>query len=114
MAKRVKVPISTARAQLFQLTDLVRSGDDTVVVLQQRGGKDQVALVREARLAYLEARAAEWEKREAAPFSLTGSLSSGLGDEALEHALRELRHEWTPRAAPASSGPTRQGRPRRR
>jgi PIN domain nuclease of toxin-antitoxin system len=38
VAKRVSVPISTARKQLFQLTDLVRkSGDDTVVVRGQPG-----------------------------------------------------------------------------
>ena len=80
MGKRVRVPISTARAKLFQLTDLVRtSGDDTVVVFEQRGGLEQVALVRETRLAYLEARVTELDKRDAKPFSLAGSLTSDLG-----------------------------------
>lgn len=97
MAKRVKVPISTARAKLFQLTDLVRSGDDTVVVLEQRGGKDNVALVREARLAYLEARTAEAEKREqkpAKPWRLAGSLKLLVSPEELEASLKESRREW--------------------
>lgn len=95
--KRVTVPISTARKQLFQLTDLVRkSGDDTVVVLEQRGTSERVALVREARLAYLEAQAAEVEKREQKPFKLAGSLKTNLDDDALEEALRQIRREWTP------------------
>lgn len=104
MAKRVRVPISSARAKLFQLTDLVRTaGDDTVVVLEQRGGREGVALVREARLAYLEARVAAFEKQEGTPFRLAGSLSSPLDDEALADALRVIRTEWTPRAKPVSS-----------
>lgn len=97
MAKRVKVPISAARAKLFQLTDLVRAGDDTVVVLEQRGGKDNVALVREARLAYLEARAAEAEKREAKPakpWRLAGSLKLLVSPEELDESLRDIRKEW--------------------
>ena len=97
MAKRVKVPISTARAKLFQLTDLVRAGDDTVVVLEQRGGKDNVALVREARLAYLEARAAEAEKQDvkpAKPWRLAGSLKLLVSPEELDRTLREIRKEW--------------------
>lgn len=97
MARRVKVPISTARAKLFQLTDLVRAGDDTVVVLEQRGGKDNVALVREARLAYLEARTAEAEKREqkpAKPWRLAGSLKLLVSPEELEASLKASRREW--------------------
>ena len=63
MARRLRVPISTARAKLFQLTDLVRNADeDTVVLLEQRGTVGGVALVREARLAYLEARVAALDK----------------------------------------------------
>ncbi len=97
MAKRVKVPISTARAKLFQLTDLVRAGDDTVVVLEQRGGKDNVAIVREARLAYLEARAAEAEKRDvkpAKPWRLAGSLKLLVSPEELDASLKDIRKEW--------------------
>jgi hypothetical protein len=96
MAKRVSVPISTARARLFHLTDLVRtSGDDTVVVLEQRGAGERVALVREARLAYLEARVTELEKREKPAFTLAGSLTSDLDDDGLIGALRAIRKEWT-------------------
>jgi hypothetical protein len=117
MAKRVKVPISTARSRLFELTDLVRtSGDDTVVVLEQRGGLERVALVREARLAYLEARVSELEQREQTPFTLAGSLSSDLDDGALDGALRAIRAEWTPGATPVSSyarSPRKARRPRR-
>jgi PHD/YefM family antitoxin component YafN of YafNO toxin-antitoxin module len=94
MGKRVKVPISAARARLFQLTDLVRAGDDTVVVLEQRGGKDNVALVRESRLAYLEARAADAEQRDAKPFRLAGSIKLLVSPEELEESLRESRREW--------------------
>ena len=88
--KRVRVPISAARARLFQLTDLVRTADDgTIVVLEQRGGLESVAMVREARLAYLEARVSELERREANPYALAGSLASELDDDALERSLRE-------------------------
>jgi hypothetical protein len=113
MSKRLRVPISKARARLFQLTDLVRSaGDETVVVFDQRGDVEPVALVREARLAYLEARVNELEKRALQPFKLAGSLVSALDDDGLDEALRVIRKEWTPgtptrlRTAPA--------RPRRR
>jgi hypothetical protein len=107
MARRVKVPISTARARLFQLTELVRSSaDETVVIFQQRGGRESVALVREARLAYLEARVGELEKRDRQPFKLAGSLASDLDDDALAGALREIRREWAPRT-------NRPGAPRR-
>jgi hypothetical protein len=99
MARRMTVPISTARKQLFQLTDLVRkSADDTVVVLGQRGGVEPVAIVREARLAYLEARVEELGKEDRTAFKLSGSLATELGDDALEQSLRELRSDWTPRA----------------
>ena len=98
MGKRVKVPVSEARAKLFELTDLVRRSDDTVVVLEHRGSGQHVALVREARLAYLETKVKELEKREEKPFKLAGSLTTDLDDEALEQALREIRREWTPRA----------------
>jgi 2-phospho-L-lactate guanylyltransferase (CobY/MobA/RfbA family) len=101
MAKRVNVPISSARARLFHLTDLVRtSGDDTVVVLEQRGAGERVALVREARLAYLEARAGELERREKPAFTLAGSLASDLDDDSLVDALRAIRKEWTPVVTP--------------
>lgn len=103
MARRLRIPISKARSQLFQLTDLVRSGDDTVVVLEQRGGKDPVVLVREARLAYLEARAAEVDKRETKAFQLKGSITTTLSDEELEEVMRDIRRGWGPPMA--SSAP---------
>jgi len=97
MAKRITVPISTARKQLFQLTDLVRkSADNAVVVLEQRGGVEPVALVREARLAYLETQVAEMHKTDHVPFRLVGSLSAPLDDGAVEEVLRQVRSEWTP------------------
>jgi hypothetical protein len=117
VAKKVRVPISTARSRLFELTDLVRtSADDTVVVLEQRGGLERVALVREARLAYLEARVSELEKRDQPSFILAGSLSSELDDEALDGALRAIRTDWTPAAAPipASARVSRKSRRARR
>ena len=95
MGKRVNVAISAARAKLFQLVDLVRSsGEDAVVVLEQRGEPDRVALVREARLAYLEARVSELERRDRQPFRLAGSLASNLDDAALDAALRTIRSDW--------------------
>lgn len=87
--------MSKARAQLFALADLVRgSGDDTMVVLEQRGGGEGVALVREARLTYLEDAVKQMEKPSEKPFTLSGSLSSDLDDEALTALLKELRKEW--------------------
>jgi hypothetical protein len=116
MSKRVNVPISAARAKLFQLADLVRSSsEDAVVVLEQRGEPDRVALVREARLAYLEARVSELERRERSPFKLAGSLASDLDDVSLDAALRTIRQEWTPRNGPALAGQgSTRGRRRRR
>ena len=105
MAKRLRVPISTARTKLFQLTDLVRkSGDDTVVVLEQRGSAEPVALVREARLAYLEDRVMRLDRQRGAPFTLSASLTTHLDDAALEQALRGLRQAWV--SQPNSPVPT--------
>lgn len=102
--KRLRVPVSTARAKLFSLADMVRSGDDTTVVLEQRGAREQVALVRESRLAYLEARVMELEAKEKqAPFKLAGSLSTVLDDEALEAVLKKIRKEWTPADVPVTA-----------
>lgn len=96
MSKRVKVPLSSARARLFELAELVReSGDDTVVVLEHRGSREQVALVRETQLAYLETKVQELEKRVQRPFTLAGSLASDLDDGAVAQALREIRQGWT-------------------
>ena len=92
--------MSKARARLFALADLVRgSGDDTAVVLEQRGGGEGVALVREARLTYLEDVVKQMEKPSEKPFTLAGSLTSGLDDKALTALLKGLRKEWD--AAPA-------------
>ena len=115
MARRIHVPVSTARAKLFELTDLVRSSDDdTVVVLEQRGGLQPVALVREARLAYLEARVAELDKRTERPFALAGSLTSNLDDQSLDASLRAIRMGWTPAARSARPARRSAAAPRRR
>ena len=93
--------MSTGRARLFELAELVRSsGDDTVVVLEQRGGGEGVALVREARLAYLEDRVMQMDKQAEKPFALAGSLSSDLDDRALIGVLQELRKAWSGEPAP--------------
>src|SRR5947207_4944067 len=93
--------MSTGRARLFELAELVRSsGDDTVVVLEHRDGGEGVALVREARLAYLEDRVMQMDKQIEKPFTLAGSLSSDLDDRALLGVLKELRQAWG--AAPAA------------
>jgi hypothetical protein len=92
--------MSTARANLFKLAQLVRnSGDDTAVVLEQRGGGEAVALVREARLNYLEDRVKQMDKQPEKPFTLSGSLTSDLDDGALDGVLKELRRAW---GAPAA------------
>ena len=94
--KRVKVPISSARSRLFELADLVRqSGDDTVVVFEQRGKGEGIALVRESRLEYLEARVAELESRKSGRFSARGSLKLAVTADQLEESLRQLRREWS-------------------
>lgn len=95
MAKRLKVPISTARGELFKLAELVRqSRDGTIVVLEGRGGVESVALVREARLTYLEDRVAQMNLQAHTPFSLAGSLVTTADDATLSAALRELRQAW--------------------
>jgi hypothetical protein len=87
--------MSKARAKLFALADLVRgSGDETTVVLEQRGGGEGVALVREARLTYLEDAVKQMEKPSEKPFTLAGSMSSDLDDKALTELLKEIRKAW--------------------
>ena len=93
--KRVAVSISSARSRLFELADLVRrSGDDTVVVFEQRGGHEGVALVRESRLEYLETRVRELEKKDKKPFRVRGSLKLAVSEEEFEDTMRQIRHEW--------------------
>jgi hypothetical protein len=87
--------MSKAREKLFALADLVRgSSDDLAVVLEQRGGGEGVALVREARLNYLEDVVKQSEKPSEKPFKAAGSLSSDLDDEALLALLKNLRKAW--------------------
>ncbi len=105
MAKRLKVPISTARGELFKLADLVRqSRDGTIVILEGRGGVESVALVRETRLAYLEDRVAQMNLQTPTSFSLAGSLVTTVDDGTLSAALRELRQAWD---RPARGAPLR-------
>jgi hypothetical protein len=94
MAKRMKVALSAGRAKLFELADLVRSADDTVVVFEHRGSQEKVALVRESRLDYLEARVAELEKGARKPFTLRGSLKTDLPDKDLDALLTQIRRDW--------------------
>ena len=106
MSKRLKVPISTARGDLFKLADLVRqSRDGTIVVLEGRSGVEPVALVREARLAYLEDRVAQMNLQVPTPFSLAGSLVTTVDDETLNVALLELRQAWDQPATDATTQP---------
>src|SRR5262245_45324298 len=92
--------MSKARSKLFALADLVRgSSDGLAVVLEQRGGGEGVALVREARLNYLEDAVKQLERPAEKPFTLSGSLSSALDDETLSGVLKDLRKAWG--AAPA-------------
>lgn len=94
--KRLRVPISSARSRLFELADLVRgSADDTVVVFEQRGGREGLALVRESRLEYLEARVRELEKQDDTRFKARGSLALAVSADEFEEALRQIRREWS-------------------
>jgi len=87
--------MSSARARLFKLAEMVRGArDDTAVILEQRGQGEGIALVREARLNYLEDRVNQMDKQPDAPFRLAGSLSSGLDDGALTDLLKDLRKGW--------------------
>ena len=88
--------MSRARPRLFELAELVRRGHDTVVVLEQRGRGEGVALVREARLNYLEDRVKQVEQTEEKPFKLAGSMSTSLSDDELLALLKELRKAWAP------------------
>jgi hypothetical protein len=114
MARKVRVPISAARSRLFELADTVRTSDNTVVVFEQRGERENVALVREARLAYLESLAAEAESREAKTFRLQGSMTTDLSPEELEEALREIRRGWDSPASRARVAVKAAGGHRRR
>jgi hypothetical protein len=109
MAKKVTLPLSSARARLFQLADLVSQSGE-IVVLERRGGAEPVALVREARLAYLEARVAEIDKRTGAPFRLAGSLETAVDAGQVAEDLRAIRREWSADA----NAPTARPRPTRR
>lgn len=105
MARKTRVPISAARKHLFDLTELVRNSPDTIVVLEQRGRTEHVAMVREARLAYLEEQVARLAGAQEPRFQLAGSLSSDVGDAELETALQDLRQAWRPAGAlPPGSG----------
>jgi hypothetical protein len=115
MAKKVKLPLSSARADLFKLAELVRqSRDGTIVVLEGRGGLEPVALVREARLTYLEERVAQMETNTAQPFSLAGSLASGVDDETLAASLLDLRRAWSSRDSAPQGPPEKSAAKRRR
>jgi hypothetical protein len=116
MARKVKLPLSSARADLFKLAELVRqSRDGTVVVLEGRGGVEPVALVREARLTYLEERVAQMETNTAQPFTLAGSLATGVDEETLAASLLDLRKAWSTSGDPApQSPPAKSGAKRRR
>jgi len=99
MTKRVRIPLTKARSRLFELADLVRQAEDTAVIFEQRGRTEGVALVREARLKYLEDRVMQMEKQHDKPFTVAGSLTSSLEDDELEQVLKALRKAWTPPAS---------------
>jgi hypothetical protein len=99
MATRLTVPITRARARLFKLADVVSEAPDTVVVLERRGSREAVALVRETRLAYLEARVQALEKLRPPVCALAGSLRSDLADDEVERGLREIAEEQAARSA---------------
>ena len=97
--------MSKARATFFALADFVRNAEDgTAVILEQRGGGEGVALVREARLNYLEDAVKQMEKRPKKPFKLAGSMSSTLDDKALLALLKELRKGWGRTPLPGRKG----------
>jgi len=89
--------MSKARARLFELAGMVRrAADGSAVVFEHRDGGEGVALVRETRLNYLEDRVKQMDKQEAVPFTVAGSLASGLDDAALLAELKDLRKAWNP------------------
>jgi hypothetical protein len=86
-------------------------------VLEHRGSREQVALVREARLDYLENRVQELEKlapKPPKPFKLAGSATTDLTDEELDQSLRAIRREWVPRRVREEMEATTRPRRRRR
>jgi hypothetical protein len=99
MGTRLTVPITRARARLFKLADVVSEAPDTVVVLERRGSREAVALVRETRLAYLEARVQALERLRPTVSAVAGSLRSDLADDELERALRKIAEAQTARSA---------------
>ena len=84
-----------------------QSGDDSVVVLEQRGNVEPVALVREARLDYLESRVRQIDGApRRRPDTLRGSLTTGLGDAALDAASATSESAGR-RSRPACRQPSR-------
>jgi len=88
--KRREVKISEARQRLFELVEQVTSGDEPVVYIEHRDREHRAALVSEAHLRYLEARAAA---AGGAPFTLAGSMTLLVGEEELEQAISADRAE---------------------
>lgn len=89
--KRREVKISEARQRLFELVEQVTSGDEPVVYIEHRDRQHRAALVSEAHLRYLEARAAAATR--SAPFKLAGSMTLLVSDEELEQAMSADRAE---------------------
>ena len=54
-------------------------------------------MVREARLAYLEAKVEQTNRVHERPFKLAGSLKTYLSEDAIEQVFRELRKGWSAR-----------------
>lgn len=71
-----EITASAARADFFNVLDQVARSSSEAVVIRRRGRGEGVALVRESRLRYLEARinALEARAREE-PFRLIGSIT---------------------------------------
>jgi hypothetical protein len=96
--------MSKARARLFELAEFVRKGDDAAVILEQRGHVDGIALVREARLEYLEDRVSKADQADEKPFRLAGSMSTDLSADELLALMKDLRKGWDPAAPVRRSG----------
>jgi hypothetical protein len=90
---RTPIKISQARSRLPELARYLARHPDQVVLVEHRDLDDRMVLMTEGRLRYLETLIEELRKQVGRPFRLAGSITSGLGDEELELALKKGQAE---------------------
>jgi hypothetical protein len=88
-----RTSISDARARLPELARRLVREPGAVEYIAHRDLPEDLALMSESHLKYLEATVAELKRKVARPFVVGGSAVSDLEDDALDAALHDLRTE---------------------